>query len=66
MQLVLKNKVKNVIVDDEKQIIHKAKALLMEQYALTEPEAHHQLQKGAMDKGLKLADFAARLLETNQ
>ena len=52
--------------DDEKQIINKAKTLLMEQYALTEPEAHHQLQKGAMDKGLKLADFAARLLETNQ
>ena len=50
--------------DDEKQIINKAKEYLINNYAMTEPEAHHHLQKGAMDKGMKLADFAAKLLET--
>ena len=52
--------------DDEKQAISRAKAYLMEKYAMTEPEAHHHLQKGAMDKGQKLAAYAAALLETNQ
>ncbi|MEE1200911.1 MAG: ANTAR domain-containing protein [Christensenellales bacterium] len=51
---------------EEKEIIAKAKELLMTQYAMTEPEAHHHLQKGAMDRGMKMTDFAARLLETNQ
>lgn len=52
--------------NEEKKIIAKAKDCLMAQYAMTEPEAHHHLQKGAMDRGMKLADFAAKLLETNQ
>ena len=51
---------------EEKEILAKAKELLMTQYAMTEPEAHHHLQKGAMDRGMKMTDFAARLLETNQ
>lgn len=52
--------------DDERQTIDQAKAYLMGRHAMTEPEAHRHLQKGAMDRGLKLADFAAKLLETNQ
>lgn len=52
--------------EEEKLIVHKAKAFLMEQYALTEAEAHHLLQKGAMDKGLKIIHFAAQLLGTTQ
>lgn len=52
--------------EDEKRIIGMAKQYLMEKYAMTEPEAHHFLQKGAMDKGLKLAAFAQKLIETNQ
>ena len=51
--------------DEEKKIILQAKARLMDKYAMTEPEAHHYLQKGAMDKGLKLVDFALKVLETN-
>ena len=49
--------------DAEKQIIEKAKAYLMERYALTEPEAHRLLQKGAMDTGMKLIHYAAQILE---
>ena len=37
----------------------------MEKYGMTEPEAHHHLQKCAMNSCLKMADFAAKLLETN-
>ncbi len=51
---------------DEKQTIQKAKEYLMEKHHLSEPEAHHLLQKGAMDKGMKMAGFAARLLEANE
>lgn len=50
----------------EKQIVAQAKALLMRKFSMTEPEAHHSLQKGAMDQGMKLADFAAKLLEMNE
>ncbi len=50
---------------DEKQTIQRAKEHLMEKHHLSEPEAHHLLQKGAMDKGMKMAEFAAKLLEAN-
>lgn len=50
--------------DEEKALIAKAKEQLMARYAITEPQAHRRLQKGAMDCGMKLADFASRLLET--
>ena len=49
---------------EEKQLIEKAKLLLIERQAMTEPEAHHALQKGAMDKGMKLTDYASLLLKT--
>ena len=47
---------------EEKQIVNKAKAQLMEQYALTKPGAHRLLKKGAMDKGLKMITYAAQIL----
>ena len=49
----------------EKQTVAKAKALLMDKFSLTEPEAHHYLQKNAMDRGLKLTDLAAKILQSN-
>lgn len=49
--------------DQEKRIIQQAKDFLMRQYSMSEPEAHHHLQKCAMDAGMKLADCAARLME---
>ena len=45
--------------------VAKAKALLMDKFSLTEPEAHHYLQKNAMDRGLKLTDLAAKILQSN-
>ena len=47
----------------EKEMVEKAKAILMKQLHLTEPEAHHLLQKQAMDHSTKMAEYAARIVE---
>lgn len=49
--------------EEEKHLVAKAKAHLMDKHGMTEPEAHHYLQKCAMNSGMKLADFAATLLK---
>ena len=46
----------------ERQVVEQAKEFLMRQRGLTEPEAHHLLQKYAMDHGMKMADYAADIL----
>ena len=46
----------------ERQVVEQAKEILMRQRGLTEPEAHHLLQKYAMDHGMKMADFAADIV----
>jgi len=46
-----------------KELVARAKALLMEQDGMTEGEAHRLLQKRSMDCGARLADTARRLLE---
>ena len=51
--------------EGEKRAIAEAKALLMNKFAMTEPEAHHSLQKRAMDQGLKLPGMAAKILASN-
>ena len=51
--------------DGEKQAIHEAKKMLMRKYGMTEPEAHHHLQKGAMDACVKMGELAAKILETD-
>ena len=47
----------------DNELIAQAKEALMEKHGLTEPEAHHYLQQHAMNRGMKLGDYAARLLE---
>jgi response regulator NasT len=47
----------------ERTVIDRAKALLMERQGLSEKEAFTKLRKVAMDKGLKLADIAQRTLD---
>ena len=47
----------------ERKLIDQAKAVLMQQHAITEPEAYARLRKAAMDKGLKVAEVAQRLLD---
>ena len=49
----------------DRQLVDQAKAMLMEQLHLTEPEAHHLLQKQAMDHGMKMTDYAAKIIQQN-
>ena len=48
--------------EGEKKIISQAKAVLMERNHMTEPEAHHYLQKCAMDSGSRLSETAEMIL----
>jgi len=47
----------------ERKVIDRAKALLMERQKLTEAEAYAKLRKTAMDKNLKMVDVAQRMLD---
>ncbi len=47
----------------DRKLIDQAKALLMTRLQLSEPDAYARLRKTAMDKGLKLADVAQRVLD---
>ncbi len=48
---------------EDRKVIERAKGLLMSKHGLTEQEAYAKLRKAAMDKGLKLAEVAQRLLD---
>lgn len=50
---------------ESKTVVERAKALLMKQKSLTEPEAHRAMQQYAMNHGIRMADFAARILESS-
>jgi len=47
----------------DRKLIDRAKGLLMQRQNLTEDEAFKKMRKTAMDKGLKLADVAQRMLD---
>jgi two-component system, response regulator / RNA-binding antiterminator len=47
----------------ERRLIDRAKAMLMERQKLSEAEAYAKLRKAAMDKNLKMADVAQRMLD---
>lgn len=47
----------------ERKVIDRAKGLLMQRQGLTEQQAYDKLRKTAMDKGLRLADVAQRMLD---
>jgi two-component system, response regulator / RNA-binding antiterminator len=46
-----------------RKTIDRVKGLLMQRQNLSEQEAYEKLRKTAMDKGLKLADVAQRMLD---
>lgn len=48
---------------EDRKVVERAKGLLMTKHGLSEQEAYAKLRKAAMDKGLKLADVAQRLLD---
>ena len=47
----------------ERKTIERAKGLLMERHHLSENDAYQKLRKQAMEKNLKLADLAQRVLD---
>lgn len=49
----------------DRKLIDRAKGLLISRHSLTEAEAYARLRKTAMDKGLKLADVAQRLIDVS-
>ncbi|MBQ7519712.1 MAG: ANTAR domain-containing protein [Clostridia bacterium] len=50
----------------DKEILEKAKKLLMQQKGLNEPEAHRMMQQYAMNHGVKMADYAAQILRSSK
>ena len=48
---------------EDKDIVDRAKAMLMKQKGLSEPEAHRFMQRYAMNHGMKMAEFAQRILD---
>ncbi len=48
---------------ESRELVEKAKALLMKEKGLSEPEAHRTMQQYAMNHGMKMAEFAQRILE---
>ncbi len=48
--------------EDEKELIHRAKALLMERNGMSEPEAHRFLQRQSMNSGQSLVSVALNIL----
>ena len=47
----------------DRKLIERAKGLLMQRQGLSEDDAFKKMRKTAMDKGLKLADVAQRMLD---
>jgi len=47
----------------DRKLIDRAKGLLMQRQGLNEADAYAKLRKTAMDKGLKLAEVAQRMLD---
>jgi response regulator NasT len=48
---------------EDRKLVDRAKALLMERHRLAEPDAYRRLRRMAMDRGLRLAVLAAQVLD---
>lgn len=48
---------------EERELVDRAKELLMESGGMTEDQAHRFLQKRSMDRGARMADTARQVLE---
>jgi response regulator NasT len=47
----------------QRKLVERAKGLLMKRHGIAEAEAYARLRKAAMDKGLKIAEVAQRLVD---
>ncbi len=50
----------------ERKIIDRAKGLLMQRHRIDEPEAYERLRRAAMDRGLRVAEVAQRIVDAAQ
>lgn len=48
---------------ESKDLVERAKAVLMKQKGYSEPEAHRTMQQYAMNHGMKMAEYAAQILK---
>ena len=46
----------------DRDIVERAKKLLMEQHGFSEPEAHRAIQQYSMKHGMKMAEYAAQII----
>lgn len=60
-----KDSVKSRRSDKELETIKKAKELLMDRHHMSEPEAHHYLQKCSMDSGTGIVEAAEMIISLN-
>lgn len=51
---------------ESRDLVTRAKELLMKREGLSEPEAHRAMQRYAMNHGMKMAEFAKRILEQSE
>jgi two-component system, response regulator / RNA-binding antiterminator len=49
----------------ERRVMERAKAILAQRHQLTEPQAHERLRRAAMDRGMRLADVAQRIVDVS-
>ena len=47
----------------DRKLVDRAKGLLMQRHQIAEPDAYARIRKAAMDKGLKMADIAQRIVD---
>ena len=52
--------------EDDKKILRKVKALLMERNHMTEEEAHRYIQKCSMDSGTGMVEAALMILDLSR
>jgi response regulator NasT len=51
---------------ESRELVNRAKEVLMKREGLTEPEAHRMIQQYAMNHGVRMADFARKILEQSE
>ena len=47
----------------DRKLVDRAKGLLMQRHQIAEPDAYARIRRAAMDKGLKMADIAQRIVD---
>ena len=52
--------------DKDKQLVSQAKDILMRKEHITEPQAHRLLQEMAMNRGMRMAECAAKIVSSSK